>query len=171
MSNRVINGLVLVAALVIAGLIGVSIFHVMYRPRYIASAMIAQDVTQLHDIFKKIHNDCGIISFDYQKNNINFLNVKDFSGSEVGPMNLARPQGWQGPYLTDNLTIQGKEYQVVTTTNGHYIVPGDGVVLANGKEIGKDIILDEAADIDFLTRKDRPLTHQGAALAIKLSLD
>jgi hypothetical protein len=171
MKNHVINGLVLVAALVIAGLIGVSIFHVIYRPRYIASTMIAHEVKQLQNIFKKINQDCGIISFDSQKNNINFLNVKDFVGSEVGPMNLARPQGWQGPYVKDNPTIQGKEYQVVNTNNGYYIAPGDGVVLANGKEIGKDILLDKQSDIDFITRKDGPLMHQGAALAVKLSFD
>ena len=169
--NRVINGLVLAAAVVIAGLIGVSIFHVMYRPRYIASGMIARDVKRLHDIFKKVHKDCGIVSFDYQKNNINFLNVGEFSGSEVGPMNLARPRNWRGPYLQDNPTIQGKEYQIIATSNGYFIAPGDGVVLANGQEVGRDIILDETTDINFLTRKDGPLTYQGAALAVKLSLD
>ena len=61
--------------------------------------MIAQEVVQLRDIFHRIHKTCVIIDFDEQKNHINFLNVEKFTGSEVGPMNLAHPEKWEGPYL------------------------------------------------------------------------
>jgi hypothetical protein len=79
-------------------------------------------------------------------------------------MNVAHPEKWEGPYLQDNPTMLGQEYQIVRTLKGHFITPGEGVRLPNGKVIGKDIILDEDADIasmmldvNSLRFKDKPL--------------
>ncbi|MGB8367070.1 MAG: hypothetical protein WCD44_01815, partial [Candidatus Babeliales bacterium] len=76
----------------------ISIVNLFYRAKVTTGEMIAAEVVQLHDIFQRIHQTCQIISFDYQKNRINFLNVKSFTGSEVGPMNLVHPAKWEGPY-------------------------------------------------------------------------
>ena len=149
-------------------LVGVALFRLFYQARTISNEMITSEVVQLVDIFKRIDKKCKIISFDYQKNHINFLNMKSFVGSEVGPMNLAYPENWEGPYLDDNPVIQGKEYQIVRTKKGYFITPGDGVILANGKVVGKDIILDENADISAMMLDKNVLNFKGKALAAPL---
>jgi len=163
--NKIIPMLTIILFLL---LVGVALFRLFYQARTIADEMITKEVVQLVDIFKKIDKRCKIISFDYQKNNINFLNVKSFVGSEVGPMNLAYPENWEGPYLDDNLNIQGKEYQIVRTKKGYFITPGEGVVLANRKIVGKDIILDEDADIAAMMLDGQALNFKGKALAAPL---
>jgi len=150
--------------------IAFSIKESFYRKRQISGCIIAYDVKKLQKIFEDIHQTCRIISFDYQKNPINFLNVKSFTSSEVGPMNLAYPEKWQGPYLADNLEVQGIAYQVVRTKNGHFIIPGDGVVLPKGKKIGLDLSIDENTDISALVLNKQPLNYKGRALAAPLKL-
>ncbi|MFC1842122.1 hypothetical protein ACFLYU_00480 [Candidatus Dependentiae bacterium] len=151
-------------------LVGVSLYKMLYDVKISSDVIIAREVRELVDIFKKIDKKCKIIDFDYQKNRINFLNVKSFVGSEVGPMNLTYPKNWEGPYLQDNPTIQDKEYQVVRTKKGHFITPGDGVKLSNGKIVGKDIILDENADIPKMMVDEKFLNFKGEALAAPLDV-
>ncbi len=131
--------------------------------------MMSQDVQTLKGIFDRIQMTCKIIDFDYQKNPINFLNVEEFTGSEVGPMNLAYPENWEGPYVPDNPTMQALEYQIVKTKQGYFITPGDGVTLPNGKVIGKDIPLDENADMATVIKND--LTVSGKVLAAPITTD
>jgi len=153
-------------------LVGVSLYRLFYQAKTFSDQLIAKEVVQLAEIFKKIDKRCRIISFDYQKNHINFLNIKKggFVGSEVGPLNLTYPQNWDGPYLDDNPTIQQKEYQVVRTKKGYFITPGDGVVLSNGKVVGRDIILDENADIPAMMLDKNALNYNGKALAAPLPI-
>jgi len=151
-------------------LIGVSLFKLFYDVKVSSDAIITQEVKQLVKIFKRIDKKCKIIDFDYQKNNINFLNVEKFTGSEVGPMNLVYPQNWEGPYLKDNPTIQGKEYQIVKTKKGYFIVPGQGVKLSNGKVIGKDIVFDRNADIPKMMVDEKFLNFKGESLAVPLDV-
>ena len=151
-------------------LFAIAIFNVFFRSKIVTGRLIADDVANITLILKRIHQTCGIIDFDYQKNPINFLNVGSFESSEVGPMNLTYPKKWQGPYLDDNLTMQDKEYQVVYTKKGYFVTPGDGVKLPNGKIIGVDILLDENADIDVLSRDVNGLMFEGKALAAPLNL-
>lgn len=136
----------------------------------IVATSIVQDIEQLHSIFERIHETCVIISFDYQKNPINFLNVKSFTSSEVGPMNLVHPEKWEGPYVQDNLAIESIEYQVVRTKNGYFIVPGEGVELPNGKVIGKDLIFDESADIMKMMGDPESLRYQDKSFAVLLDI-
>ena len=150
--------------------IGINFFNVTYRARHNTGVLIADDVIQLQEIFHRIHKTCNIIDFDYQKNPINFLNVKGFSSSEVGPMNLVHPDKWEGPYVEDNPTMQATEYQIVYTKKGYFITPGEGVKLPNGKVIGKDIILDEDADIPALMIDTDGLLFKDRALAAPLDL-
>jgi len=119
----------------------------MYDMQQESGLFIAADIAELRSVFKRIHKTCKILSFDYQKNPINFLNVRTFAGSEVGSINLVYPKKWEGPYLQDNPTMQGKEYMVVHTNDGYFITPGEGVRLPSGKIIGKDVLLGEDADI------------------------
>lgn len=150
--------------------IAFSIKESFYDKRQLSGVIMAADVAKLQKIFEDIHQSCRIISFDYKKNPINFLNVKAFTSSEVGPMNLADPKGWQGPYILDNPEMQGIAYQVIRTKQGHFIIPGDGVVLPDGKKLGSDLLIDENTDIAALTLDKKPLNYQGKALAAPLNL-
>jgi hypothetical protein len=151
-------------------LVAITIFNFMYRPPSYSVDLISNDIAQLQAIFKKIDERCKILGFDYQKNPINFLNVGSFKSSELGPMNLTYPAQWQGPYVDDNPSFQGVEYQIVKTKKGYFITPGEGVQLPNGKVIGKDIILDEHADVSALMKDKDGLMYDDKALAAPLEL-
>ncbi len=153
-----------------AAILGMVVFNFMYRSASVTGNVIADDVQQLAAIFDTIHKECGIISFDYQQNPINFLNVAVFTSSEVGPMNLTYADKWRGPYVEDNLAVQGKEYMVVQTNQGYFITPGNGVKLPNGMVIGTDIILNEAADIQAMMRNPQKLLYKNRPLAAPLIL-
>ena len=171
--KRAIKHHYFLASAVVIGIIffvGITFFDTIYRVKDDAGMMIAAEVVQLRDIFHRIHKTCGIIDFDAQKNPINFLNVAQFTGSEVGPMNLVHPEKWEGPYLQDNPTLYHIAYQVVSTKKGYYITPGDGVELPNKKIIGKDIILDQKAHIDAMIKDPQALMYKGKALAARLEL-
>ena len=124
----------------------------------------------MQTIFKQIDDKCKIVSFDQTKNSINFLNVGSFQGYEVGPIKLAYPTQWQGPYVEKNPSIQGIEYQVVHTDKGYFIMPGQGVLLPNGKVMGKDIKIDEKSDIEKLMQDENALMHKNRPLAAQLKL-
>ncbi len=157
-------------SLLLLTFIVISVVNLFYRSKVTTGRMIATEVVELHNIFQRIHRTCQIIDFDYQKNRINFLNVKSFTGSEVGPMNLVHPNKWEGPYLEDNPTIQAIEYQIVRTKKGYFITPGDKVKLPNNKIVGKDIVLDEDADIIAMMYNENMMMFKGKPLAIPLIL-
>lgn len=148
----------------------ISLFNFWFRAYSYDPAFIQKDLKTLQEIFITIDNDCKILGFDFQRNPINYLNVGTFKSSELGSMNLAYPHNWKGPYLNDNLQVQNKEYQIVSTKKGYFITPGDNVLLPNGKTIGKEIILNEDADIEQLMRDDNALSFKGQPLAIALPL-
>jgi hypothetical protein len=161
------------AVIVIVGIvffIGITLMDTFYRAKDDAGLMIAQEVVVLRDIFHRIHSTCIIIDFDEQKNHINFLNTVKFSGSEVGPMNLVHPEKWEGPYLQENPTIYHIPYQVVSTKKGYFVTPGDGVTLPNKKVIGKDIMLDQKADIDAMMVNSEALQYKDRPLAARLDI-
>ena len=151
-------------------IVGVAIFRMIYQVRVSSDQIITQEVLQLVEIFERIDKKCKIIDFDYQKNRIDFLTVKKdgFVSSELGSMNLTYPDQWEGPYVNDNPTIQGKHYLIVRTKKGYFITPGEGVALASGKVVGKDIKLDEDADIPALMADPEGLQFKGRALAAPL---
>lgn len=127
--------------------------------------LIATQIQQLSGIFKKINESAKIIGFRHPKNYIDFLNVRSFQGSEVGPMSLLDPKKWQGPYLDENLSIEGHEYQIIVTKKGSYIVPGNGVKLANGVVVGKTLTIDPKSDIEALMRDPKALLSGDKPLA------
>jgi len=165
------NQMVPIASAVILAILCVFfIANFFFESRVDIITVITHDLSTLTKIFEAIDSTCGIMSFDQQKSVINFLNTVSFAGSEVGPMNLRDPKKWKGPYLADNPTIQGKEYQVVRTVKGHFITPGDGVKLPSGKVIGKDIKLDEHADIALMMHQKDVLLFNNQSLAAPLVL-
>jgi hypothetical protein len=154
----------------IAFFMSITFMDTWYRAKDDVGMMIAQEVVQLRDIFHRIHKTCVIIDFDEQKNHINFLNVEKFTGSEVGPMNLAHPEKWEGPYLKENPTMKHIAYQVVSTKKGYFVTPGDGVKLPNKKIVGKDIVLDQKADIEAMMQDSAQLMYKDRPLAARLEL-
>lgn len=150
--------------------VGITFLDTRYHVKNDAGMMIASEVIKLRDIFHRIHKTCTIIDFDAQKNAINFLNVAKFSGSEVGPMNLVHPEKWEGPYVKDNPMIYNIAYQVVSTKKGYFVTPGDGVSLPNKKVVGKDIILDQKANIAAMMVNPQELMYKDKPLAAHLEL-
>ncbi|MCL4360730.1 hypothetical protein M1446_00030 [Candidatus Dependentiae bacterium] len=130
-----------------------------------------EQLTHIKHIFEQIDKDCQIIGFEHDKNPINFFNVENFVGSEIGAMNLAYPNKWKGPYIEQNPTYQNKFYQVIKTANNEYfIVPGDDVELPNGKVIGKDIIIEKNSDIEKMMEDPQQLFIGCKPAAVKLKL-
>lgn len=142
----------------------------LYRSRADVGYLIAEDVAALVGILKRIDESCHVISFDYQKNRINFLQIKKdgFVGSEVGSMNLAYPDKWDGPYMQQNPKISRQEYMIVYTRKGYFVTPGIGVRLPNGKIVGKDLKVDENADIAAMLKDENGFLFKGRALAAPL---
>ncbi len=137
-----------------------------YKARKVVDIIIADDVMQLAKILNTIDQECGIASFEHQKNTIDFLNVISFKGSEVGSMNLKYPQKWRGAYLNDNPTIQEKYYQVIKAKDGYWVVPGEGVQLSNGLVIGKQIVFNQDTDMQELV--NTLLRYNGRPLALQI---
>ena len=136
----------------------------------IPELIMHEHIQQLQAAFKDIDDTAGIINFEHQTNYIDFLNVISFEGSELGAMNLKDPSAWNGPYFHDNPTIQQIMYQIVHTKKGYFITPGPGVKLTNGKQIGKDIILDYDADIPSMIADSNYLEFEGKALAAPVEI-
>ncbi len=154
-----------IITIILAGATTVTIVHLWREPQVLRSDYIAHDITRLAEIFSRINETCSIISFDRTHNYIDFLNIIEYKGSEVGPMNLRYPDGWEGPYLRDNPTMQGVAYMVLAAQDGHYVVPGEGVTLSNGKTIGSDILLDADTNVQSLLTADGGLMHKDKQLA------
>ncbi|MBA2307555.1 hypothetical protein H0W26_05470 [Candidatus Dependentiae bacterium] len=138
--------------------------------RYEEDHDIAVAIEKLKNVFTTISETAQIVSFKGQKAPINFLTVKSFVGSFVGPLQMGYPEEWKGPYMTESLEVQGKEYQLVSTKKGIYIVPGDGVRLANGKVIGGTLKFTEEADIDAMLTDPAQLQSNSKPLAVKLAI-
>ena len=168
-TKKIVQRYVVPASIVVFFIVMVAIYFMVpiFKSGIEKGHMIASDINQLKEIFKRIDETCHIVDFDFQQNPINFLTIRKggFVGSEIGPMNIVHPDKWEGPYLPDNPTMDGKEYMVVRTKIGHFITPGNGVELPNGKVIGKDIILDEDANIGCMMFDEDALMYRKQPMA------
>lgn len=151
-------------------LFAISVLMVYRQAKTATDVMIHQNLTELQKIFEKIDKDCRILRVKHAKNHIDFLTVKHFVGSEVGGLNLAYANRWQGPYLKDNPSMQQQVYVLLKNKQGYFIVPGDGVVLNNGKKIGIDIILNEKTDMNKMLQDKNGLMSSSGALGVKLNI-
>lgn len=168
--DRVKTWISVLVGLLLAGLFAYTVYFFFFQAKIEIAEQLSSDVHTLKNILQKIDAQCEIMSFDQEKSYINFLNVGCFEGSEVGPMNLAYPKKWQGPYLKDNPTMQGFYYYVLKTPRGYYIVPGDGVKLRDGKILGKDIVITANSDIDELLKREPGLWFGDSPLITGLVL-
>lgn len=148
----------------------VAFSYLFYESRIITDSIIVGDIEHLDGIFKKIDDCCSIRGFSRQKTTIDFLNVGSFIGSQIGSMNLVQPEKWEGPYLQDNPAVQGKEYEIVQTGQGYFIVPGTGVRLNNGKVIGSDLVFNETTDIEAMIQQEGVLRFRGKPMAAKVKI-
>ena len=155
---------------VVIGLFVFVTFNYLSQARVANDGMIANQIKELQALFKKINDDCKIIGFRNKQDEIDFLTVGSFVGAEIGSMNLLEPDNWKGPYLNSNPTMQGKEYQIIKTSQGYFIVPGNGVSLSNGKVIGKTLIITPDSDIESMMRNKDELLSNGNVLAAHIEL-
>ena len=147
-----------------------AIIRLMLQSPINTDELIAKDIQALQQIFKKIHQDCTIVQFDRDRNDIDFLTVEKFTGTEVGSMTVLYPNFWQGPYLKYNLMMQQEPYVIAKTLSGYYIIPGNGVTLNNGQILGKDIIIDKKTNMDKLLADSGALTSPSGLLAGKIQI-
>ncbi|MBN1549082.1 hypothetical protein JW872_00270 [Candidatus Babeliales bacterium] len=148
----------------------VSVKVLLSNAKSFSDELVASDMQQLQTIFKRIDDSCKILGFDHQENFVDFLTVQMFVSSEVGSMNLAYPDKWEGPYVDDNPTVQGEVYRIIKTRKGYYLVPGRNVQLSNGIVLDRDLIFDEQADIDAMIADQNKLMFRGKPLAVKISV-
>ena len=134
------------------------------RPRIVAS-LIEDDIAQIVLALEKIDADCNILQLEDEYNEIDFLTVKNFKGSQVGALSLAYPERWQGPYLNVNPTLCG---QFVKVRDGLFVVPGRGVLLPNDLIVGKDFEITTRTYVAELIRKGAPLEYEDRVFAKKL---
>ena len=102
-----------IAAVIFLSLFFIAIFNLLYESKVEVDHLVSTHIQQLEAIFQKIDQKCKILSFSQDKNYIDFLTVKEFSGSQVGPIMLMFPEKWEGPYIKDNPAIQEKLYQLI----------------------------------------------------------
>jgi hypothetical protein len=140
------------------------------RPRIIAS-IIEDDIKLITLALEKIDAKCSILTIEGDHNEINFLNVKKFSGSQVGPLGLAYADRWAGPYIRINPTLQETFYEIVKAKDGIFVIPGRGVVLPSGLKIGKDFVVGTGTEVGKMTEEGGPLTFEGKKFASKLMFE
>ncbi len=142
--------------------------RVFHNKPYFTAILIKTDIKQIVCALNRIDHDCSILKIENKNNYVDFLNVEKFTGSEVGPLNLAYPKNWRGPYISDNPTMQGKPYRIVKTKNGVFVVPGDFVKLPNGLRVGKDFKIDYNSDVAKMIGNGGQLNYKGRVLGAKL---
>ncbi len=153
---------------IVVGLTALFVWRNLRNRPYISAILIRRDISKILNALSKIDRDCAILDIENDVNYIDFLSVEKFSGSEVGCLNLAYPAKWKGPYLLYNPTHQGKLYLLVKTEEGIFITPGNGVVLPNGLEIGKDIKIDKKSKIKEMMKGGGSLNFEGQPLAVRI---
>ncbi len=156
-------------ATLFAGLFVITLVYFFTQARKANVSIMYEHVNKIKGVLSQINNDCTIINVGLDKTYINFLNVKSFSGSEIGSLTLAHPENWKGPYLQDNFAVQGIGYYLLRGEKGYYIVPGDGIILNNGKVLGRDIIIGPKTDIPKLLLEEKELLYQGKPLIANIS--
>jgi hypothetical protein len=148
----------------------IAIFNTFVATKDYEGEIIERDIKKLADAIHRIEKDCKIYTVESTLNSINFLNVKSFVGSQVGPINLKHPERWQGPYMDRNPSIQSIEYLLVRTKKGYFVTPGKGVRLPNGKIVGEDIKLDEDSDIEAMMKDEQQFGYKGKSLAAPVDI-
>ncbi len=167
--RKIMRYLPLFGGLLIAGFVVLVFVHTIRNKPDFTAATISSDLRTIVHVLNKIDAECNILSFDNQRNYVDFLTVKEFVGSEVGSLNLAHPKKWQGPYINDNPTLQEKLYEIVKTDEGVFVLPGSGVTLPNGLVMGKDIAITRKTSVIQMLKPKGKLNYKGEKLAAHLT--
>ncbi len=157
----------ILVAVVIAGILGL----LCYKRFIHRSVQLHEHVSQLATILKQIHSSCKITGYTQELNPIDFLNVKEFSGSILGSFQFESPENWKGPYTYDSIGFKGHPFALLVNKDGYFIVPGNGSILDDGTIVGKDIIFDSQTDIKECLKKYPGLFISGKCLIAHISLD
>ncbi|KKP22603.1 MAG: hypothetical protein SZ59_C0005G0068 [candidate division TM6 bacterium GW2011_GWF2_28_16] len=156
----------------ILSLLVVLFFLSLYQEKsYFLSGVITQDIDLIITSLNKIDKECNILNIKNDRNYIDFLNVEKFTSSEVGCLNLAFPKNWQGPYIFDNPTLQGKFYEIIKTKEGYFVVPGKNTKLPNGLITGVDFDFDRGIPVSEMLKVGGCLNFKGTQLAVKLDFE
>jgi hypothetical protein len=161
-----------IVGLFFIGLLSFTLFYLYKQSRVTVDRVIANDIEKLVKIFASIDETCEITSIMHNRasTDIDFLNIKEFSGNQIGALQLRNPSKWEGPYVEKAPTAQGKMYELIQVKDGFAIAPGKGVKLASGKVIGKDIILTKSTELEPYLTQEGGLESEGRPLAAKLTL-
>ncbi len=147
----------------------VFLFRLVNNKPYFMASVINEDIARLSRIFYQIDETCNILNISQNRCSIDFLTVKNFITSEIGGLNLAFPDRWEGPYLASNPRFQEKHYELVSIDEGLFIVPGDNVKLPTGYVMGKDIVVSRTTPIKKLISPGGMLNYKGQALGAHLT--
>lgn len=161
---------ILFSSFVLIFIIAFGLYTYFAQEPGIVSDFVHQDVLKVAQLLEKIDTHCKILAIRSGNNPIDFLNVIAFAGSEIGPLNLEYPKKWQGPYIQDNPVFLGHVYELVSTNNGYFVVPGRGARLPNGLIMGTDIKITQTSDIAAMTQPGGALYYDGYAFAHQINL-
>lgn len=149
-------------------LMSVFLIRVLTDRTQILTTVIQDDLANIEKILGQIDKDCNILDIRSSSAVIDFLTVEKFSGSTVGPLNLAHPHKWKGAFLSQNPTIQQKFYEIVHAKDGYFVIPGQGVKLPNELVMGKDVIINNETLVGPMLQKGGQLYYKGQACAAKI---
>jgi len=162
---------VIFSSTLLLALLTVFIVRVFQQKKEILTSVIQDDIATIEKILKKIDVDCNILSIRPDRAFIDFFTVKKFTGSTVGPLNLAYPKKWKGPYVKRNPTVRGKLYEIVKGKEGYFVLPGHGVRLPNKLIMGKDIIITPKTRVNDMLVPGGVLFYEGKASGTQLMFE
>ncbi len=164
-------GFIIAIGCILATLLGITLYQIIQQIRTSSDLAIIHYVDEIEKALHMIDEQCEITGIINDRSYIDFLVVSKFVGSQIGPLTLRFPEKWSGPYMQQNATINGKQFELIKMSDGYAIAPGNGTKLANGNIIGTDIILDSTTDIDTLLTPEVGLEFEGKPLIRKLQLN
>jgi hypothetical protein len=156
------------SVIILLSMLGFMVVRYNYNRPYRLALFVQQDVARLADILHTIDAECSILQIKYDKVPIDFLTVKSFIGSEIGGLNVAYPEKWNGPYVHDNPDITGQIYQIVKAKDGYFIVPSDGFELPSGWVLGYDVVISPRIALGPMLKPGGALTFKDIAFGVKL---
>ncbi len=149
-------------------LLPVFVFKIFNSRSSVVTMAIRDDLAIIEKALGEIDKTCNILSIRPGGGVIDFLTVEKFTGSSIGMLNLAHPRRWKGPYVKVNPSLRGHMYEIVSTKEGYFILPGKNVRLPNKLLMGKDIVLSHDSAVTIMMQPGGRLNFQGQPLAKRL---
>lgn len=119
--------------------------HFSMSKERMSAWQISRNTMRIARAIEQINRDCEITSIDARRSpEITFLTKISLPGSsgKIGPLTVKNPENWNGPYLKEDPVLNGKiYYKIADMKEGFFIVPGNGALLPNGLEVGRDFLL------------------------------